>query len=139
MQSPNNNPIPDHNGELGSTEVLTELGLPARPMTSLRRRGISTIEELITWSAEDLRFEVQGLGRGGLKEIEAALARLGLQLSATTRRSEVAAAATTGKLATANAARAEGRTAMEAARLVGWSRATLYRHHQAASRRSVDI
>lgn len=34
------------------------------------------------------------------------------------------------KLAIATDARAKGRTAEEAARLVGWSRATLYRHQQ---------
>ncbi|SMY01835.1 Resolvase, N terminal domain [Brevibacterium aurantiacum] len=36
------------------------------------------------------------------------------------------------KLAIAEDARAKGRTAKDAARLVGWSRATLYRHRQAA-------
>ncbi len=36
------------------------------------------------------------------------------------------------KLAVARDARRKGRTAAEAARLVGWSRATLYRHIQAA-------
>jgi len=36
------------------------------------------------------------------------------------------------KLAVANDARAKGRTAQDAARLVGWSRATLYRHQQQA-------
>ena len=35
------------------------------------------------------------------------------------------------KLAIATDARTKGRTAEEAARLVGWSRATLYRHQQA--------
>lgn len=35
------------------------------------------------------------------------------------------------KLQIANDARAKGRTAEDAARLVGWSRATLYRHRQA--------
>lgn len=39
------------------------------------------------------------------------------------------------KLSIAADARAKGRTATEAARLVGWSRATLYRH-QAAARRA---
>lgn len=38
----------------------------------------------------------------------------------------------TEKLAVAADARAKGRTATEAARLVGWSRATLYRHNAAA-------
>ena len=33
-------------------------------------------------------------------------------------------------------ARAKGRTAEDAARLVGWSRATLYRHQQAARARA---
>ena len=37
------------------------------------------------------------------------------------------------KLAVVAEARAKGRTAEDAARLVGWSRATLYRHQQAAS------
>lgn len=36
------------------------------------------------------------------------------------------------KLAIAEDARSKGRTAEDAARLVGWSRATLYRHRQAA-------
>lgn len=41
----------------------------------------------------------------------------------------------TEKLSIANDARAKGRTAEDAARLVGWSRATLYRHRQAARAR----
>lgn len=40
-------------------------------------------------------------------------------------------AVTADKLAIANDARAKGRTAQDAARLVGWSRATFYRHQQA--------
>ena len=44
------------------------------------------------------------------------------------------------KLAIAADARAKGRTAEDAARLVGWSRATLYRHQQAlAGRESVTM
>ncbi|MET3721986.1 DNA invertase Pin-like site-specific DNA recombinase [Arthrobacter sp. UYEF21] len=39
------------------------------------------------------------------------------------------------KLAIASDARAKGRSAEDAARLVGWSRATLYRHRQAAEDR----
>ena len=39
------------------------------------------------------------------------------------------------KLAIAADARAKGRTAEDAARLVGWSRATLYRHQQAHAAR----
>ncbi|MDR6989233.1 DNA invertase Pin-like site-specific DNA recombinase [Paenarthrobacter nitroguajacolicus] len=39
-----------------------------------------------------------------------------------------------GKLVIAKQEREKGRTAEEAARLVGWSRATLYRHQQAAAR-----
>jgi DNA invertase Pin-like site-specific DNA recombinase len=38
------------------------------------------------------------------------------------------------KLAIAQDARAKGRTAEAAAQLVGWSRATLYRHQQAQAR-----
>ena len=41
------------------------------------------------------------------------------------------------KLAIAKAARANGHTAKEAARLVGWSRATLYRHQQASTTRQI--
>ena len=41
------------------------------------------------------------------------------------------------KLDIARDARAKGRTAEEAARLVGWSRATLYRHQQAARDRDM--
>jgi DNA invertase Pin-like site-specific DNA recombinase len=44
------------------------------------------------------------------------------------------------KLAITNAARAQGRTAEDAARLVGWSRATLYRHqHNATNRDETSI
>lgn len=39
------------------------------------------------------------------------------------------------KLRIVTDARAKGRTAEEAARLVGWSRATLYRHKQALATR----
>jgi hypothetical protein len=39
------------------------------------------------------------------------------------------------KLAIAQDARAKGRTAEDAARLVGWSRATLSRHQQALAAR----
>jgi DNA invertase Pin-like site-specific DNA recombinase len=39
------------------------------------------------------------------------------------------------KLAIAQDARAKGRTAEDAARPVGWSRATLYRHRQALAAR----
>jgi DNA invertase Pin-like site-specific DNA recombinase len=39
------------------------------------------------------------------------------------------------KLRIVTDARAKGRTAEEAARLVGWSRATLYRHQQALATR----
>jgi DNA invertase Pin-like site-specific DNA recombinase len=42
------------------------------------------------------------------------------------------------KLAIAHDARAKGRTAHDAARLVGWSRATLYRHQQAHADRGTD-
>lgn len=41
------------------------------------------------------------------------------------------------KLAIATDERAKGRTAEEAARLVGWSRATLYRHQQNAAAREI--
>lgn len=42
------------------------------------------------------------------------------------------------KLKLANEARAKGRTAKDAAQLVGWSRATLYRHRQAAGARDTS-
>jgi DNA invertase Pin-like site-specific DNA recombinase len=49
-------------------------------------------------------------------------------------------AAVADKLAIAADARAKGRTAEDAARLVGWSRATLYRHQQAlAARENVSM
>ncbi len=43
------------------------------------------------------------------------------------------------KLQIANDARARGRTAEDAARLVGWSRATLYRHQSNAARESAAM
>jgi DNA invertase Pin-like site-specific DNA recombinase len=42
------------------------------------------------------------------------------------------------KLQSATEARARGRTAEDAARLVGWSRATLYRHQTNAARRATE-
>lgn len=42
------------------------------------------------------------------------------------------------KLTVTAEARAKGRTAAEAAQLVGWSRATLYRHQAAAERALQD-
>lgn len=41
------------------------------------------------------------------------------------------------KLAIAAEERAKGRTAEEAARLVGWSRATFYRHQRSAAAREM--
>ncbi|TFC49983.1 recombinase family protein [Cryobacterium sp. TMT1-62] len=43
------------------------------------------------------------------------------------------------KLVIATAARAKGRTTEDAAHLVGWSRATLYRHQQASSSRESGL
>lgn len=43
----------------------------------------------------------------------------------------------TEKFAIVNDARAKGRTATDAAHLVGWSRATFYRHQQAIAQASV--
>lgn len=43
------------------------------------------------------------------------------------------------KLQIATDARARGRTAEDAARLVGWSRATLYRHQSNAARESAAM
>ncbi|MFK4637166.1 DNA-directed RNA polymerase subunit alpha C-terminal domain-containing protein [Paenarthrobacter histidinolovorans] len=70
--------------ELSRATPLTDLQLPARPFNSLRRRGITTVGQLIAWSAEDLLFEVQGLGTGGIDEIKAALERQNLSLATTT-------------------------------------------------------
>lgn len=61
---------------------ITDLGLPTRPLNSLRRHGISTTEQLTSWSPEDLQFEIQRLGPGGIKAIKAALERHGLSMAA---------------------------------------------------------
>lgn len=58
------------------------LGLPSRPLNSLLRHGVTMVGHLITRSRRDLVQEIQGLGVGGLAEIEDALARQGLSLAA---------------------------------------------------------
>ena len=67
--------------------ALADLGLSSRSLNSLKRRGISTIDQLIAWSAADLRFEIRGLGPGSVEQIEWALSQQGLSLATTTARS----------------------------------------------------
>ena len=84
------------------------------------------------WQAQADQPSVQGA-------IEAALVNAGIAAAKSngTRfgRPPVDPAVIAEKLEIASDARAKGRTAEDAARLVGWSRATLYRHRQAARAR----
>lgn len=68
-------------------QSLAGLGLTTRVRNSLQRHGISTIEELTVRSSEELRFDVRGLGPGGIKQINAALAAHGFCLALSTYKS----------------------------------------------------
>lgn len=61
---------------------MSALGLPVRCVNSLKRQGISTIDQLVAWSAAELQFEIRGLGRVSVEQIEEALAEYGLSLAA---------------------------------------------------------
>jgi DNA-directed RNA polymerase alpha subunit len=72
---------PGHAEELRTGSPLAALGLTSRPLNSLLRHGVNTIAQLVTHSREQLKHEIRGLGAGGVAEVEAALARHGLNLA----------------------------------------------------------
>jgi DNA-directed RNA polymerase subunit alpha len=58
---------------------ITELELDTRAYNCVRAKGIETVEELVSWSHNEL-LAVPNLGRGSLTQIITALARRGLML-----------------------------------------------------------
>ncbi|MCS7224253.1 MAG: DNA-directed RNA polymerase subunit alpha [Armatimonadetes bacterium] len=64
-----------------SSQSVQSLGLKQRTANILRRAGIRTIGDLISYSREELASRVANLGEQSLLEIEQRLAELGLKLS----------------------------------------------------------
>lgn len=62
------------------TGAIDELSLRTRARNCLRRAGITTVSELVTWTGRELLHDVRNLGEGTLTEITAALAAHGLAL-----------------------------------------------------------
>jgi len=60
-----------------SGEPIERLGLPTRITNVLRRNGITTIQELISYTREELLERVSGLGEQSLQQIEERLRELG--------------------------------------------------------------
>lgn len=113
---------------LNTVNHLRETGINVRsiqdgidPATSTGRMMLNMLATLAEYERELITERVNA----GIAASKAAGTRFG--------RPPVDQQVVAEKLAIAAAARAKGRTATEAARLVGWSRATLYRHHAAAN------
>ncbi|MCC6037511.1 DNA-directed RNA polymerase subunit alpha [Fervidibacter sp.] len=60
-----------------SGDPIERLGLPTRITNVLRRNGITTIQELISYTREELLERVSGLGEQSLQQIEERLRELG--------------------------------------------------------------
>jgi DNA-directed RNA polymerase subunit alpha len=60
-----------------SGDPIERLGLPTRITNVLRRNGITTIQELISYTREELLERVSGLGEQSLQQIEERLLELG--------------------------------------------------------------
>lgn len=60
-----------------SGDPIERLGLPTRITNVLRRNGITTIQELISYTREELLEQVSGLGEQSLQQIEERLRELG--------------------------------------------------------------
>lgn len=67
--------------ELQRVRPVAVLGLSSRPLNSLLRHGVNTVGQPIARSRGDLVQEIQGLGVGGLAEIEESLTHQGLSLT----------------------------------------------------------
>lgn len=68
-----------------TTRPIAELGLPLRARNALLRHGVTTIQDLISRSHNELLTEIVGLGVGSLIAIEEALALQNLSLAAERR------------------------------------------------------
>lgn len=115
---------------LNTVNLLRERGVNVRsisdgidPATSTGRMMLNMLATLAEYERELIVERVNA----GIAAARQSGTRFGRPLSDPSVISE--------KLAIAQDARAKGRTAKDAARLVGWSRATLYRHQQAIAAR----
>jgi len=66
----------DEGGQAGG-DPIERLGLPTRIVNVLRRNGITTIQELTSYTREELLERVSGLGEQSLQQIEERLRELG--------------------------------------------------------------
>lgn len=67
-------------GGMPSGEPIERLGLPTRIVNVLRRNGITTIQELTSYTREELLERVSGLGEQSLQLVEEKLRELGYYL-----------------------------------------------------------
>ncbi len=67
-------------GGMPSGEPIERLGLPTRIINVLRRNGITTIQELTSYTREELLERVSGLGEQSLQLVEERLRELGYYL-----------------------------------------------------------
>lgn len=113
---------------LNTVNLLRAAGIGIRsvqdgidPATSSGRLMLNMLATLAEYERELITERVNA----GIAAAQASGTRFG--------RPRVEPAVITEKLEIVNDARAKGRTATDAAHLVGWSRATFYRHQQAAA------
>ncbi len=64
-------------GMIAAGEPIERLGLPNRILNVLRRNGITTIQELTSYTREEILERVSGLGEQSLQQIEERLRELG--------------------------------------------------------------
>ena len=69
--------VEEEGGVSPSGEPIERLGLPTRITNVLRRNGITTIQELISYTREELLERVSGLGEQSLQQIEERLREMG--------------------------------------------------------------
>ena len=117
---------------LNTVTLLSELGISIRsvqdgidPTTTSGRLMLNMLATLAEYERELITERVNA----GIAAAKASGTMFG--------RPRVDQQMVTDKLATAKEARAKGRTATQAAKQVGWSRATLYRHQQAATKQAL--
>jgi DNA-directed RNA polymerase subunit alpha len=67
----------EEGGVSASGEPIERLGLPTRITNVLRRNGITTIQELVSYTREELLERVSGLGEQSLQQIEERLREMG--------------------------------------------------------------
>jgi DNA-directed RNA polymerase subunit alpha len=69
--------VEEEGGVSASGEPIERLGLPTRITNVLRRNGITTIQELVSYTREELLERVSGLGEQSLQQIEERLREMG--------------------------------------------------------------